>query len=256
MPLRGYIEHGLAAGEPRKHLAGIGTALFHVNFYRLHLLYFVLVIIVSSGILYGSSTLPFQIAFIDAVYLCTSAMCNIGLASVKLSSLNGFQQSILFVLMLLGHLTIVTISIVAVRRYFFSKKVRKLLQESKTSRQVAEDIQCVGKERGSEGSRSKHQASKSREPSPSRREYLPSHQIGYGAFPAPWNSRRLKGFLWRFVGRKMSDSAGQHHYLSFQPMLDYKVPSPLHARVQMELLTIAGPINSTQTRSRGRARGR
>lgn len=226
MPLRGSIKHALAASEPQKHITNISTALFHLNFYRLHLLYFILVIIVSSVILYGSSTSSFQIAYIDAIYLCTSAMCNIGLASINLSSLTGFQQSILFVLMLMGDLTIVTISVVVVRRYYFSKKIRKLLQESQASRQVAEDIeqrQLVGKERGSEGSRSKHQASKSRDPSPSRRKHLPAHQKGYGAFPAPWNSRRVKGFFGRLTGRKMSDFAGQHHYLSFQPTLDYKV---------------------------------
>lgn len=51
--------------------------LFHLNFYRTHLLYFILVIIVSSGIFYGSSEVDHHVPYVDALYLCTSAMCNV-----------------------------------------------------------------------------------------------------------------------------------------------------------------------------------
>lgn len=213
----------LAAGEARRRLSNAVAALlrlFRPNFYRLHLLYFVLVIVLASSILYGSSTSSFHLAYIDAIYLSTSAMCNTGLASVNLSNLTGFQQSVLFVLMLMGHLSIVTISVVIIRRYYFSKKIRKLLRESRTSRQVAEDIeqrQLVGKDRP-EGSTQRSTTNPPREPS--RR--LPTHQKGYGAFPAPWNSTHVRDFFKRFT-REMESFAAQHHYLSFQPTLDYKV---------------------------------
>lgn len=214
----------LAAGEACRRLSNAVAVLFRPNFYRLHLLYFVLVIVLASGILYGSSTAEFHLAYIDAIYLSTSAMCNIGLASVNLSSLTGFQQAVLFVLMPIGHLSIVTISVVIVRRYYFSKHIRKLLSESRTTRQVAEDIErrrLVGKDRPeSSNNREANQRSAGRPRKPSR--HRPAHQRGFGAFPAPWSSSHVRDFFSRFT-REMESFAGENHYLSFRPTLDYKV---------------------------------
>jgi Trk-type K+ transport system membrane component len=56
----------------------------------------------ASILMYGSNGKN-QIAFVDCVFLCVSAICVCGLATVNLSTLTGFQQAILFVLMLIGN---------------------------------------------------------------------------------------------------------------------------------------------------------
>uniref|UniRef100_A0A8H7Y882 Potassium transport protein n=1 Tax=Psilocybe cubensis TaxID=181762 RepID=A0A8H7Y882_PSICU len=51
-----------------------------------------------------------------------------GLATINLSSLTGFQQSILFMLMCIGNPVIVSWVIVYMRRYFFAKKFEGILE--------------------------------------------------------------------------------------------------------------------------------
>lgn len=223
----------------RRGLKWAKGVFFHLNFYRVHLLYFVLVIIVSSGILYGSSTSDFKLAYIDAIYLCTSAMCNVGLTSVNLGSLTGFQQSVIFIVMLLGDLTIVTVSVVVVRRHYFSKHICHLLETSEAGRKIAADI---ARQRGNGDAESGMEGVLSRSPAalpgesantgPTTGSYsllkaertsgIPkSHEAGYGSFPAPWNS--VPSLLHRYwnVG-KTADSAMEHHYVSFRPRFDNK----------------------------------
>lgn len=221
---------GRASSEAWKFLRNTRTALFRLNFYRLHLLYFILVIVVSSVILYGSNTAGFSLAYIDAIFLCTSAMCSIGLSTVNLSSLTGFQQSVLFVLMLLGDLTIVTISVVIVRRYHFGKKIRGFLEGSGAGRQIAQEIEDrrqAGKdhpERQDDGRPEPSSERSRRSPSEmSRADRTQSHLSGYGSYPTPWNLGHVESLVRLLTRRKTSDFAGEHHYLSFRPMLDRKV---------------------------------
>ena len=70
------------------------------NFFRIHLSAFVFVPLISSGIFYASNG-RFHIEFIDALFLCYSAMTDTGLATVNLSTLTAWQQVILYLLMLL-----------------------------------------------------------------------------------------------------------------------------------------------------------
>ena len=225
------------------YLGGARRALFHLNFYRVHLLYFILTIIVSSGIFYGSSTSSFRIGYTDALFLCTSAMCNVGLNSVNMSSLTGVQQSILFVLMVMGDLTIVTISTVVVRRFYFSRKMSSLLEESSAGRRLAEDIEQqrssddnVGqrtnglrKRTTRPGHESPRQAEHGSKPTVSdqRRQINMNdpHITGYGSFPAPWHLNQWKRFAKRFNNTENRVPKHDHHYLSFEPSLDHKVCS-------------------------------
>lgn len=68
----------------------------HLNFFRLHLMYFLVVPIISAGIFYASNS-ENVIPFIDCLFLCVSAMTLSGLGTVVLSSVNLGQQIILFV---------------------------------------------------------------------------------------------------------------------------------------------------------------
>ncbi|KAK4685671.1 Trk/Ktr/HKT type cation transporter, partial [Tremellales sp. Uapishka_1] len=76
-------------------------ALNSLNFYRVHLLTFIIVPFVASGIFYGVST-EYHIPYIDCLFICVSAMTVTGLATINLSTLSVFQQVMLFVMMIVG----------------------------------------------------------------------------------------------------------------------------------------------------------
>lgn len=223
-----------------------------LNFYRLHLLYFILTTLVSSTILYGANTSGFHVRYIDALFLCASALCNVGLSTVNLGSLNGLQQSVLFVLMPLGDITLVNISVVVIRRYYFRKDIKEFLERSEIGREVAEDIERQASWRGRDGRTADNESTReahangrsiglhvtghdrplellrSRDPprssgSPSLRGKHSLHVSGYGAFPAPWEIKRLHAPIHSLFRKRRSQSSPDHHYLSFHPVLDGKV---------------------------------
>lgn len=74
-------------------------AAAHLNFYRLHLLVFTFLPLVASGIFYASNgpSQANQIAYVDALFLCTSAMTLTGLNTALFADLTVWQQFILFV---------------------------------------------------------------------------------------------------------------------------------------------------------------
>ncbi|KAJ9656456.1 hypothetical protein H2198_004915 [Neophaeococcomyces mojaviensis] len=161
-------------------------------------------------------------------------MCNVGLNTVNLGSLNGFQQSVLFVMMLMGDLSLVTISVVIVRRYYFEKYMKEFLQHSKAGRRIVRDLE--------ESETSSESSGRNMIPAPRRRRqtgpehgqkqtyqaetFLKNsklqHTSGYGGFPTPWDSHHYHGIfrtLWRKLGGWQFP---EHSYLSFEPKLDLK----------------------------------
>ncbi|KIY48549.1 TrkH-domain-containing protein [Fistulina hepatica ATCC 64428] len=90
----------------------------HLNFFRIHLICFIFIPLISAAIFYASNG-EYHIAFIDALFMCYSAMTVTGLATVNLSTLTGFQQAMLYVLMLIGDFTVVSWIMVLVRKRFF-----------------------------------------------------------------------------------------------------------------------------------------
>ena len=85
----------------RKRQFIFGELRKELSFFRIHVAVFVITPLVFSGIFYACNG-EFKIAFIDALFLCYSAMTVTGLTTVNLSSLTGWQQAILFLLMLMG----------------------------------------------------------------------------------------------------------------------------------------------------------
>lgn len=172
-------------------------------------------------------------------------MCNVGLNTVNLGDLTGFQQVVLFILMLMGDLSIVTISVVVVRRHYFSKRISRLMAQSATFRRIAHDIENEREsELGERGATGPANASSVGDGDNStnihHRVHLPSsgfdllselsqsHATGYGSFPAPWHSDNFHR-LWKSFGTSKSGiSAAEHGYLSFRPKLDHKVGSAKH----------------------------
>ncbi|KAM5534365.1 hypothetical protein V8D89_011958 [Ganoderma adspersum] len=110
------------------------------NFFRLHLVYFTVVPLIAAGVFYAVNG-EFHIPFIDALFLCYSALTVTGLSTVNLSTLTAFQQVILFVLMLMGDVTIVAWVMVLVRLRFFRQHIvathrKKTLMQSVRDRLV------------------------------------------------------------------------------------------------------------------------
>jgi hypothetical protein len=82
------------------------------NFFRLHLIAFTLIPLIFSGIFYASNG-QFHIDFLDSMFLCYSAMTVTGLSTVNLSTLTGWQQAILFLLMIIVSFLKLALSIIS-----------------------------------------------------------------------------------------------------------------------------------------------
>ena len=216
---------------------------FRLNFYRVHVLYFLLTIIIASIIMYGSgingnsdnAEALFKLRYIDAIIRCASAMTAAGLNSVNLSYLTAFQQSILFILTLLGNVTFVSNAAVWIRWYYLRKHWKDVLKHSKTARERI--LHEIEREENGEKPSLTNGASESISSAISQRprgetqssrirNRRSHHEIGHGGIPYPWEweiSRKLKAKL---ATATKPIHKRTHHHLSFRPSLDQKVSSP------------------------------
>ncbi|KAG7091120.1 hypothetical protein E1B28_010174 [Marasmius oreades] len=104
----------------------------HLNFYRVHILFFTFTPLIFSGIFYASNGQN-HISYVDSLFNCVSAMTVCGLATVDLSSLTPWQQVILFIQMCLGSPVLVSWVMVYIRKFYFEKKFEHIIEAS-TSR--------------------------------------------------------------------------------------------------------------------------
>ncbi|KAH9927443.1 TrkH-domain-containing protein [Epithele typhae] len=93
-----------------------------LNFFRVHLLYFTITPLIFTFIFYASNG-KFHISFIDSMFLCYSAMTVTGLSTVNLSTLTVWQQTILFICMLVGNVTMVAWVMVLIRTNYFRQYI-------------------------------------------------------------------------------------------------------------------------------------
>ncbi|KAF8890777.1 cation transport protein-domain-containing protein [Infundibulicybe gibba] len=91
------------------------------TFFRVHLFAFIFVPLVFSGIFYACNG-RFHVSFLDSLFLCYSAMTVTGLSTVNLSTLTAWQQVMLYILMLMGDITVVSWIMVLVRKRYFRTK--------------------------------------------------------------------------------------------------------------------------------------
>ncbi|KAI8970814.1 cation transport protein-domain-containing protein [Trametes punicea] len=110
----------------------------HLNFYRVHLLFFTFTPLIFSGILYAGNG-DFHVDYVDCLYNCVSAMTVCGLATVDLSGLTSFQQALLFIQMCLGSPVVVSWAMVYIRRSFFARKFQRIV-EAELSRRAARQM--------------------------------------------------------------------------------------------------------------------
>ena len=108
--------------------------IFEVNFITIHYAYFVFVPLLSALVFWGSST-PFRgVNFTDALFLCVSAMTEAGLNTVNLSTLNSWQQVMLFFLILGGSAIWVSIYVIMVRLRRFERIFHKVIHDRREHR--------------------------------------------------------------------------------------------------------------------------
>ncbi|GAA5992419.1 hypothetical protein JCM11641_002901 [Rhodosporidiobolus odoratus] len=114
----------------------------HLNFYRLHLLIFIFIPLVFSGIFYASNgpSEANQIPYTDALFMVVSAMTVTGLNSVLMARLTLWQTVILFFMMTIGSTSFVSIIVIVIRRQFFRNKFEYMVAHDPTARKRVNDI--------------------------------------------------------------------------------------------------------------------
>lgn len=78
------------------------TYLPRVRFLTLHYAYFIGVCVITSPVFWATSSPGHSVRYIDSLFMTTSAMTLAGLNTVNLSTLNTFQQVLLFFLIMSG----------------------------------------------------------------------------------------------------------------------------------------------------------
>lgn len=143
--------------------------------------------------------------------------------------------------MLMGDLSLITISVVVVRRCYFGRCIKDLVTHYEASERVAEDIErnpscdTSFRQRRTSDNRDDGRTTDARLRQPGR-HISPQYLSGYGTFPSVWNNR-LYGKLFRFICQGPThESIPQHPYLSFTPKLDHKGRFHLLTREQEQEL--------------------
>ncbi len=216
---------------------------FELNFYRMHVICFLSTIILSSVIMYGSGVngnsddaeAYFKLRYIDAIFLCASAMTAAGLNTVNLYNLTGLQQSVLYILSLIGTVTVTTNAVIWIRRYFLRKHMKEFLQRSKAARGKVEQLDPEdGGTVASLANGAMHSVSSSirRLPQTSGLQRVQAsttwrlkrhHEMGHGGLPYPWEWEITRKLGAKLAAPTNSIQERLHCYLSFQPSIDRRV---------------------------------
>ncbi|KAH7909367.1 cation transport protein-domain-containing protein [Hygrophoropsis aurantiaca] len=105
----------------------------HLNFFRVHILFFCFTPLIFSGILYASNG-RYPVSYIDALFNSVSAITVCGLATVNLSMLTPWQQALLFIQMCMGSPVVVSWVMVYIRRLYFAKKFDHIIKAESARR--------------------------------------------------------------------------------------------------------------------------
>ncbi|SJX64881.1 related to potassium transporter TRK-1 [Sporisorium reilianum f. sp. reilianum] len=112
----------------------------NLNFYRVHVLVFTFTPLIAAAIFYACNG-ETHINFIDALFCCVSAMTVTGLVTINISTANGGQQAILFILMCIGNISAVSVTMIWIRRSFFRKKFDRVVRRSAKVRKRMHDVE-------------------------------------------------------------------------------------------------------------------
>ncbi|KAJ9474569.1 Low-affinity potassium transport protein [Pseudozyma hubeiensis] len=139
--LDNFLTSSSQATAPRTRLQSFGRWCGkNLNFYRVHVLVFTFTPLIAAAIFYACNG-ENHIKFIDCLYVCVSAMTVTGLVTFNISTTNGGQQAILFILMCFGNISAVSVTMIWIRRSFFRKKFDRVVQRSAKVRKRMHDVE-------------------------------------------------------------------------------------------------------------------
>ncbi|OBT84832.1 hypothetical protein VE02_07289 [Pseudogymnoascus sp. 03VT05] len=105
-----------------------------LNFITVHYAYFIVTCLLCSLIFWGASNPAQSISYTDSLFLVVSAMTEAGLNTVNLSTVTSFQQTMLFLLILIGGSIFVSIGTVLVRKRAFESRFKHVVKLQKERR--------------------------------------------------------------------------------------------------------------------------
>ncbi|KAK4460054.1 cation transport protein-domain-containing protein [Cladorrhinum samala] len=109
-------------------LVHIRSWLPPLNFITIHYAYFIVVCLVASLIFWGSSDPALSISYVDSLFVVVSAMTEAGLNTVNLSQMTTWQQTLLFLLVILGSSIWVSIWTIAARKHAFEQRFQYVVR--------------------------------------------------------------------------------------------------------------------------------
>lgn len=122
-----------------------------LDFITIHYTYFIITLLITSLIFWGSSNPSRSISYVDALFLVTSAMTEAGLNTVDLSTMTTFQQIILWLLIIVGSAIFVSVATVRTRKRAFEVRFGEVV-----GRQKEQMRRCRSASRGGAESRRQH----------------------------------------------------------------------------------------------------
>lgn len=112
-----------------------------LNFITIHYAYFIVVCLISSVIFWRSSDPAFSISYTDSLFLVVSAMTEAGLNTVNISQMTTWQQTILFLLIILGSTIWVSIWTVLARKHVFEKRFESVMRAERARKLRSSDTE-------------------------------------------------------------------------------------------------------------------
>ncbi|PMD53149.1 TrkH-domain-containing protein [Hyaloscypha bicolor E] len=122
---------------PRNLLHRLRRYLPRPTFLLLHWAYIITTCMVSSIIFWHLSTPRGYVSYVDSLFLIVAATTQAGLNTVNLSSLNTFQQCIIFVHIILGNPIFVSAFVVHVRKHAFHTRFRKVAEDKQSKKKTS-----------------------------------------------------------------------------------------------------------------------
>lgn len=123
----------------RRYTRAFRSYLPDLNFITIHYIYFLTTTLIAAIILWGSATPHHSLSFTDSLFLAVSAMTEAGLNTVNLSTLNTFQQIVLFVLIMIGSAIFVSAFTVHIRRRAFDHRFTSEFEKQKLENNHKDD---------------------------------------------------------------------------------------------------------------------
>lgn len=111
----------------------------HLNFFRIFLLAFIFLPLISSVLFWGVST-EYKIDYIDCLYISYSTITNTGLSPMDLSRTTTLQQAIMFIQMTVGSPIFISWVVVMVRKRIMATQCAHWVAEQRGLRKVFSEV--------------------------------------------------------------------------------------------------------------------